>query len=232
MNRFLLAAAMFIAPGIACLGQTNLSLAADLPTPCLTLKPPPETAQFALAIAPATPSSQPINPINAASSAATEKERSSPAQEPSLPGHIFPLPELTTHDLPIEQKDSEASPRSIAGVAASDQLFAAADLKLRRSPVGNQEATGLSRLAGPVSDQMDVRFSRSDLDVISRVSREGLLQSPEPVFRREIAQKMAAAFAPQIIHVGHVRIYSSIVTAIARKNPLCLLDPQFFNISF
>jgi hypothetical protein len=40
------------------------------------------------------------------------------------------------------------------------------------------------------------------------------------------------AFKPKIVQAGHARIYSSVGTAVARKNPLCLLAPTFLHISF
>jgi hypothetical protein len=230
MNGLLLGAAILIAPGVACLGQTNSSLAANLPT--LTLKPPPEPALIALAIGPGTASSWPIKPLDAVTAGSAQKEVSSQAQESPPPSRVFPLPELTTHDLPSGQKDAGASPRWTGAAVVSDSLFAATDLKLHKSPVGNQEAIGLSGTTDPVSNQINVRWGRSDTAVFSRIEREGLLKVPQPVFRSDVAQKIASAFAPQIIHVGHVEIYSSIVNAIARRNPLCLLDPQFLNISF
>ncbi|HEX4123003.1 MAG TPA: hypothetical protein VH619_20490 [Verrucomicrobiae bacterium] len=59
--------------------------------------------------------------------------------------------------------------------------------------------------------------------IISRIGGEGLL-TPQPT--------VPASFRPKIFRVGHVRIYSSVATAVARKNPLCLLDATFLNISF
>jgi hypothetical protein len=63
----------------------------------------------------------------------------------------------------------------------------------------------------------------NDDGTIKRIGHEGLL-SPQPA--------VPASFRPKIIRVGHARIYSSVVTAVARKNPLCLLDGTFLNISF
>ena len=68
--------------------------------------------------------------------------------------------------------------------------------------------------------------------LFERIEREGLLKPPEPVYDSEIDRAVAAAFRPEIIHVGHAQFSCSIITAIARKNPFCLLDPSFLGISF
>jgi hypothetical protein len=59
--------------------------------------------------------------------------------------------------------------------------------------------------------------------IISRIGREGLLA---------LRPTVPASLRPKILHIGHVKIYSPVVTAVARKNPLCLLDATFLNISF
>jgi len=39
-------------------------------------------------------------------------------------------------------------------------------------------------------------------------------------------------FAPEVIHIGKKEVVCSVVTAIKRKNPLCLLNPLFFQLSW
>lgn len=62
-----------------------------------------------------------------------------------------------------------------------------------------------------------------EIETFSQIERDGLLKSQGQTPGR---------FSPKIIHLGRVQVYSSVVTAAARKNPLCLLDATFLNISF
>jgi hypothetical protein len=39
-------------------------------------------------------------------------------------------------------------------------------------------------------------------------------------------------FTPEVVHIGKVPVTCSIITAIKRKNPLCLLNPLFFQVSW
>jgi hypothetical protein len=71
------------------------------------------------------------------------------------------------------------------------------------------------------SSDVSSQLSQVHARTFDRLESEGLRQS-----------RSAGAFSPKIIRVGHVQIYSSVVTAVARKNPLCLLDDTFLNISF
>jgi hypothetical protein len=72
------------------------------------------------------------------------------------------------------------------------------------------------------SSDISSQLSEVHARTFSRLESEGLLRQPES----------QGPFSPKIIHVGHVQIYSSVMTAVARKNPLDLLDATFLNISF
>ncbi len=39
-------------------------------------------------------------------------------------------------------------------------------------------------------------------------------------------------FQPEVIHIGRKELSCSVITAVKRKNPLCLLNPVFFNLSW
>jgi hypothetical protein len=117
-------------------------------------------------------------------------------------------------------------------VATQTQLFPPPELETHELPVRPDDVnTQPTRQAQVFSSQVDsVNDPRSAL--FRQIEKEGSLKSPEPVPNSETGRKVANAFRPEILHVGHVRIYSPLVTAIARKNPLCLLDPMVLGISF
>ena len=65
---------------------------------------------------------------------------------------------------------------------------------------------------------------------VSKLESQGLfiVQDDDSEFDRAIN----AAFRPEVIHLGHFEFTSSIITAIARRNPLCLLDPNPIVVKF
>jgi hypothetical protein len=83
-----------------------------------------------------------------------------------------------------------------------------------------------------LSNQTISEANPTELALMRRMEREGLMRPAGPTYGSDVERKIAEAFRPEIIHVGHVHICSSIITAIARKNPLCLLDPDILGISF
>ena len=59
-----------------------------------------------------------------------------------------------------------------------------------------------------------------------------LLRAEEPVFENGVNRFMDQVFRPEVFKVGKHSLSSSIITAIKRKNPLCLLNPIIFQISW
>jgi len=112
-------------------------------------------------------------------------------------------------------------------------LFPLPELKLHELPFrAEQVSSPLPRQTGAFSSQLSSEKNPARITVFSRIEREGLLKPQGPAYNSDVERKIAAAFRPEIIHFGHVQIYSPIVTAIARRNPLCLLDPMVLGISF
>ena len=72
----------------------------------------------------------------------------------------------------------------------------------------------------------------AQIALFDRIEREGLLKVPGPKYDNDLERRLAGAFQPKIIRWGHAQIECPIVTAIARKNPLCLLCPMILNVSF
>ncbi len=89
-------------------------------------------------------------------------------------------------------------------------------------------------LAQPTPTKSEAR--RSDTYAVSMTgSADGLqsLQSfkiiPPP---KSSGNFIESAFRTEVYHVGKTKISCSLLTAIKRKNPLCLLNPIFLNISW
>lgn len=116
--------------------------------------------------------------------------------------HWFPPPEGQMLKLPV--RPEEITPKKMAPSAA-------------------HETFAFSNKQGLNTDEAAL---------VSRVVQQGLLDCSVPTYNSDIQRRLAEAFEPKIVKVGHMRIHSTIIDAIARKNPLCLLNPQFFNASF
>jgi hypothetical protein len=77
---------------------------------------------------------------------------------------------------------------------------------------------------------MTFSSNSSETAAMSRIERR--LQPQTPAYDNSLSPKTAEAFRPEITQIGRARLYTPIGTAVARKNPLCLLDPRLFVISW
>jgi len=59
-----------------------------------------------------------------------------------------------------------------------------------------------------------------------------LLRAEEPVFENGVNRFMDQVFRPEEFKLGKYSLSSSVTTAIKRKNPLCLLNPIIFQLSW
>jgi hypothetical protein len=105
-------------------------------------------------------------------------------------------------------------------------------LKLPAAPQQTSPDVLLPANTNLPAGRMRLEGNQAKTPASKRSELEGLLNLPGPAYRNDLEPGMAAAFKPEIIRAGHTQIYSSVVTAVARKNPLCLLDPTFLKISF
>jgi hypothetical protein len=66
------------------------------------------------------------------------------------------------------------------------------------------------------------------------LDRSGYLTRPAPPSSSFLVRATDAAFTPEPVHIGKTTMFScSVLTAIKRKNPLCLLDTlPFLQISW
>ncbi len=116
--------------------------------------------------------------------------------------------------------------------AAAAPLPPLRTLKMPAAPKQSPAAIVLPANTNALAGQMSLEGNPAKTAAPSRIAQEGLLIPPGPAYSNDFERNMAAAFRPEIIHAGHAQIYSSVVTAVARKNPLCLLDATFLHISF
>jgi hypothetical protein len=71
-----------------------------------------------------------------------------------------------------------------------------------------------------------------EYSVYLRMDKLGVFDRPELPSDSLIERSLNAVFAPEVIQIRKVAITSSLITAIKRRNPLCLLNPMVFNLSW
>ena len=65
-----------------------------------------------------------------------------------------------------------------------------------------------------------------------RLKQTGYLTRPEPPSENLLIRIADSTFRPEVFRIGKTSVSCSIVTAIKRKNPLCLLNPFVLSISW
>jgi hypothetical protein len=236
MNRILLVVWTTLVSCCVSSGQTNASTAAFKCPPCLAPNLPTEPAQKSPAI-----SLQPIaNSLSELSPLARFETRSEVvhAMGPSddrweTAAHAYQL-----EDFCSPGRDGDGAPP--ANVCSQTRLLALQghvssppETKGLKLPTSAEDVIDPSlRDSFAVSNQKILKANLTETALYSRMKSENFFKPSGPEYDTDLERKIDAAFSPEIIRMGHVRIQCSIITAIARKNPLCLLNPNFLGISF
>jgi hypothetical protein len=210
MSRILALALVWWVPCAVVWGQTNI-LSAPVPAlPCLTLKTQAESK----------PNTSVIS-LPATTNSFTGLSLWPPSDNAAEPAIAMPDLPLATNHCPLS-----AAPGFPLLPAPERRLL---QLPLRPEDVGQPPLPDL----GAVSLHSSAEENPYRAALLDRMEEHaGLLKPPGPVYDSEIDRAMAAAFRREVIRVGNVQFSCSIITAIARKNPFCLLDSSFLQISF
>jgi hypothetical protein len=110
-------------------------------------------------------------------------------------------------------------------------------LRLEARPEPSKAAPTASVSLTPVvapSTGLELSTAIDDGEFHSKVVRRGefYLTRVEPRPDGGIARVLDGIFTPEVVHIGKIPVSGSIVTAIKRKNPLCLLNPIVFQVSW
>jgi len=66
--------------------------------------------------------------------------------------------------------------------------------------------------------------------IYDRLERGGYLTRPELPSENRLERFVTATFAPEVIQFRKASLSCSLITAIKRRNPLCLLNPIFLDL--
>ena len=101
-----------------------------------------------------------------------------------------------------------------------------------QSPVPTVAAVQPAAPARLGSEKMTLSTGGDDLDLelYHRLEQEGCFARTPP--GNAVERCFASVFQPEVVHLGKTSFSCTVITAIKRKNPLCLLNPMFLNLSW
>lgn len=82
--------------------------------------------------------------------------------------------------------------------------------------------------------QMSLTRAEKDLDleIYRRLEQGGYLTRREPRSENVFVRGMGAIWNPEAVQIGKISVSCPIITAIKRKNPLCLINPMVLSASW
>jgi len=75
-------------------------------------------------------------------------------------------------------------------------------------------------------------FSAFSRQMYERLDREGYFTRPELPTENRLERLAMSTFEPEVFHFRKVSVTCSLLTAIKRKNPFCLISPVFLNVAW
>jgi hypothetical protein len=69
-------------------------------------------------------------------------------------------------------------------------------------------------------------------ELFHRMDRAGYFERPPRPPDSPVLRWAQGTFQPEEVRVGKTKLTCSLYTALKRKNPLCLLNPVFFGLSW
>jgi len=99
------------------------------------------------------------------------------------------------------------------------------------------ETADFSALPGSGAFQIQTdSYMQTRMDAVcarlEQMERDGFMFYPAQTSDSPVVNAMNAVFEPEVFHIGKISASASVVTAIKRKNPLCLLSPAVLTFSW
>jgi hypothetical protein len=109
-----------------------------------------------------------------------------------------------------------------------DAPQAAAARAEHSTPAPVQISASYERMTGDIDEGRLERIYRK----LDQMDREGRLMQPDEPSDNLFARAMDAVFRPEVIKIGDTAVACSVITAIKRKNPFCLLNPMVIQVAW
>ena len=84
----------------------------------------------------------------------------------------------------------------------------------------------------PLPDKMFLGSSERVQAFYRRREEGGYLTRRELISKNVFDRCMDAVFEPEVIHLRKIDVSCSLITALKRRNPLCLINPIVLNVSW
>jgi hypothetical protein len=142
-------------------------------------------------------------------------------------------PRLFSLSAPGLRQPVSESQKSVPASAPTDTEGSLPQVASVNPEKSSSDATVKTNSIAP-PDQMVLasRLSDFDFQIVYRLDKAGYLTRPEPPSDNRFDRIMDSTFRPEVFHFRKVDVECSLITAIKRKNPLCLLNPIFFNMTW
>ncbi len=128
----------------------------------------------------------------------------------------------------VQLRPLEAPPKQVVPTGSSD---AGSQPQLSTSSVRTESAPTQPN-AGPEPVALDVGLRGFELEVFRRLDRAGCFERAQRASDSAVLRWAEGTFRPEVLRVGGTEVTCSLVTAVKRKNPLCLLDPILINVAW
>ena len=141
-------------------------------------------------------------------------------------GTLFSPPPLQLRQLASEGAPPESAFRP--------QPF---ELQADSTPAQGQELFFAGKENNPAEPQLDLfeldSFSSTESRrIYARLDNEGFFERPPARSDNLIDRTIDTIFVPEPIKLGKMTLSCSVYNAVKRRNPLCLINPIFFNLSW
>ncbi|SRR5258705_1187529 len=141
-----------------------------------------------------------------------------------VPAPLFLPPELQRVPTTIE----EMLPKHWrpGGERDAPQASAARAEQSATAPV--QISATYERMTGDIDEGRLERLYRR----LDQLDREGRLMQRDEASENRLARALDTVFRPEVIKIGGAAVSCSVITALKRKNPLCLLNPMVIAVAW
>jgi len=149
---------------------------------------------------------------------------------------LFSIPSLdirvASHDIQSPPNGRKSGDSGLFALAPSSAQ-STSQVEAPNSLVFNAKYVALSLPTHASEDIVHDSF-RTDFDraLYHRLDRAGYFTRPPIVSRTALDRGIDNIFNPEVVQIGKTSVSCSIYTAIKRRNPLCLANPIFLNISW
>src|SRR6266581_325837 len=143
---------------------------------------------------------------------------------PSVSPQLFSIPQI---GLRLSNPESD---RGTPVVTDNSRLLHLASEQSQDVSVGSETATNAGPETSFETTSASGSLSGASLRIYERLEKGGYLTRPELPSEDRLDRLVNTIFVPEPVQFRKISVSCSIITAIKRKNPLCLINPIFLDV--